>query len=245
MTRTAAAQLTTERITVLVGRLREAWNWTDHQLEPGPTRYVERTLTDTARARLDQLVAAERRDRVEILRHAAVPKPNTPAPLRTAVADARAAIHRATDDAAWLVASAARHATPNAYRRTGTTTAAQVAGALDYLGAHLVLVDAARTLEQIERDLGQADHQARTACGVGTDRRLIKAECPACGRRSLAAEIGSPKPDEWAILCVRPDCRCRGAECACKRPVRYPGPRHIWPEKEWAALGKLLNQDTP
>lgn len=248
MAGTAHRQLANERLLVLIGRCREAWTWLDHQLEPGPTRYAERQLSTAGQARLNQLVQAERRDRVEILRAGRVPAHNTAVPVSVAVADARAQLHTATEDAAYLVASTLRgHVViphrpgwTTRYRRAGHTAGQRVAGALDYLAEQLHLVDDLRTLDRIERALTQADRTARAAAGVGTDRRLLKAECPSCGRRSLAAEIGSPKPAEWAVICTR-DCRCQGVTCGCKRPVRYPGARHTWPEREWSALAIILD----
>lgn len=226
--------LAVQRAVVAVGRLRVAWEWTGEQLVPGPTRFNERALADHARARLDTLVAAERRDRVAILREGRIPYADTKAPIRIRVADARTTVHRAVRDAAWLVTSAVHRSTLQPYQ-PGLTPA------LPWLAEHVGLLDSLSTAEQVADMLESADREARAAVGVGDDRVPLKARCPGCGRQSLARDTGSPVVGEWEILCTR-FCPCRGVDCACKRPVRYPGARvHRWPEVEWRQLARLLD----
>ncbi len=91
------------------------------------------------------------------------------------------------------------------------------------------------------KTLDWADHRARAVAGVGEDRRLIKAPCPACGRRGdLVAEVSDPDPGNWVARCDSPLCLCTGGGCGCQRPVRKVGRRHLWPAGEWAALAELL-----
>lgn len=89
--------------------------------------------------------------------------------------------------------------------------------------------------------LGRADRIARTALGLSeVDLRIIKAPCPACGRRDLRADVASPKRHEWSVACHSPLCRCAGPGCGCQRPVRWEGRRHRWPAHEFADLAALI-----
>jgi hypothetical protein len=235
-------RLATDQALVSVGRIREAWPWLALAAIPGPVRHVERHLTDRARAALNRLVHAERGERVLLARHGLTPALQTPDVARIDPLDARTEILSTLTDTAWLVTSSLHRTTRRPYRPAGDTADAKAVTALDYLAGALEHVTSLPTAETAVRLLDQADHRARAAAGVGSDRRMLKAECPACGRRSLHADVGSPNYREWAITCTRPDCRCSGVGCPCNRPNRYPGTRHVWMERDWATLGRLLDR---
>ena len=104
----------------------------------------------------------------------------------------------------------------------------------------LTVVDrAADTLRVLER----SDEAARRVLGLGEDWRVIKAPCPACGRRDLHAEVSSPRRDEWSVTCRAEMCACEGPGCGCGRPVRYRGRRHRWPVREWWGLADRIGVD--
>lgn len=102
---------------------------------------------------------------------------------------------------------------------------------------------------EAQRMLGRADERARNIAGVGEDKRIIKAPCPACGRRGdLVAEVSSLDASEWKVRCEHPGCVCRGPGCGCGRAVRWPGRKHVWPAAEWDGpngLAKRLGVDLP
>lgn len=94
------------------------------------------------------------------------------------------------------------------------------------------------------RVLDRSDHWARRVAGVGEDRRIIKAPCPACGRRGdFYAEVSDTDRRKWVVRCDWAGCFCLGAGCSCGRPVRYRGRRHLWPAAEWNALAEKLGVD--
>lgn len=102
-------------------------------------------------------------------------------------------------------------------------------------------MDALRVLERCDR-------AARNAASVAEDRRVIKAPCPACGRRELFAEVSSIDRSAWVIRCASYSCACAGAGCSCGRAVRWPGRRHLWPAREWDGpdgLAARLGVDLP
>lgn len=248
-----ATRIATDQAIISLGRLREAWPWLADAAVPGPTAWTERPLSDDARAALDRLVAAERGDRIQLARDKLTPAPATAAPARIAPLDARAAILALADEIAWRITNdLRRRMRPGqlgptlTYRQTGTTTDQRAQAALDYLAVGLRAVDRLVTADHARRTLDAADRLARAAAGAGPDTRLLKAECPACGRRAaLRADIGSPNQNEWGITCIAPGCRCRGIGCPCNQPSRYPGARHIWPHREWEQLGRLLDRQEP
>lgn len=95
-----------------------------------------------------------------------------------------------------------------------------------------------------ERAAGGLNAAADLGCATlglrEVDLRVIKAECPACGRRDLWADVASPKHTEWSVTCRSKLCRCAGAGCGCGRPVRWPGRAHRWPADEFGDLAHRL-----
>lgn len=92
--------------------------------------------------------------------------------------------------------------------------------------------------------LNQAADQACAALGLrDVDMRVIKAPCPACGRRDLWADVASPREAEWSVQCRSPLCQCTGPGCGCGRPTRWAGRRHRWPAAEFHALAATLGVD--
>jgi hypothetical protein len=98
------------------------------------------------------------------------------------------------------------------------------------------------------RTLDRCDRAVREAVGAQEDRRSIPAPCPCCRQRTLYAEVSSPDPEGWVIRCSHPGCKCAGGRCACRRPARFKGRRHMWPAAEWhtpGGLADLLGIDLP
>lgn len=87
---------------------------------------------------------------------------------------------------------------------------------------------------------GAADLACHTLGLRDVDMRVIKAPCPACERRDLWADVASPNPNEWSVVCRSDLCRCQGPACGCGRPTRWAGRRHRWPAEEFPALADRL-----
>jgi hypothetical protein len=100
-----------------------------------------------------------------------------------------------------------------------------------------------------EAAAGGLNAAADLACATlglrDVDMRVIKAPCPACGRRDLWADVASPKRQEWSVVCRSELCRCDGPGCGCGRPVRWPGRRHRWPAAEFQPLADRLGVTLP
>jgi hypothetical protein len=92
---------------------------------------------------------------------------------------------------------------------------------------------------------GAADLACATLNLREIDMRVIKAPCPACDRRDLWADVASPRPDEWSIVCRSDLCRCAGPRCGCGRPVRWYNRRHRWPATEFHDLARRLGVRLP
>ena len=227
-----------------IGRLRQSWPWLADAVEPGRSRRTERRASDATMGRLRKLGAAERADRVSILKAGAVPSGSVPAPANLAAIDARAQIADHLDALAWTVSSTLRLAGQPAYRPGGSDKrTGRVTGALDYLAGSLELVEDDEVITDAHSRLVDADELARAISGVGLDQKPIHSECPACGRRSLVSETSSPNYREWSITCTAPNCRCQGRDCRCRIWRRTPGARHAWLQASWEMLAALLDED--
>lgn len=117
---------------------------------------------------------------------------------------------------------------------------------LDAIAAALAAVADEATAAHAARALNAVADVACTALGlVEVDLRVIKAPCPACGRRDLWADVASPKEIEWSVSCRARLCRCTGPGCGCGRPTRWAGRAHRWPAEEFPALAARLGVDLP
>lgn len=117
---------------------------------------------------------------------------------------------------------------------------------LDGLALVLPKVTEAAPAAAAARDLQRAERAARNALGIrDTDLRVITAPCPACDRKELAADVTSPKRQEWSVSCQSVLCRCEGPGCSCGRPVRWPGRKHRWPSWEFNTLADTLGVTLP
>lgn len=119
---------------------------------------------------------------------------------------------------------------------------AVMAAALPSLARLLPQTSNPHLLGEACRVLTRAVRVARAACGMGEDRRVIHAPCPACGNRDLYAEVSAENPAAWTVRCGQDGCRCTGPDCGCGRPVRWSGRRHLWPASEWDAPGGLADR---
>lgn len=231
--------MTPDAIRWNVGQLRTAWGWIADSTMPGRRRPVHRDLSAAARANLNRLAAAERADRHATLRSGAIPTGTTPAPTNVAALDARTAIIEELTDLCWHASSATRQTFWYSFRPYGRSDAQRALVCLDYLTATAgTLPDT--DVADIDSRLSSLVGYAHTHAGDRPPRTRISGECPACGRRSLEADVASPDYREWTILCVRRACRCDGRECACGLPQRHPGMGHIWGERLWDHLGQQL-----
>ncbi|GIJ51307.1 hypothetical protein Val02_81930 [Virgisporangium aliadipatigenens] len=100
-------QFAVDRVHAALLRIRAAWpllaDARDATLSrPGPT---DRAMGARGRAAVDELLRAERADRLHGARQRLVPLPSMPTPARLDVVDAQAAVATALLDAAWLAAS--------------------------------------------------------------------------------------------------------------------------------------------
>lgn len=229
-----------DRAVVALSRVTAAWDWLDVSLEPGPATTGRTVLSDAHRARLDRLARAERADRHATIQAGYTPDVPSPAPLRIAVLDAQVAVLDTIVNCAWWCTSALRARGPMLAWTPYGEAPARFRGAASYLNVAVRLVSPQLAAE-VAGQLDQADRSARAAAGVGPDRRALGADCPACGRRALEAEIGPVDQREWYITCRR-DCRCQGINCGCRLPLRYAGMAHIWPSRRFPELAELLRR---
>jgi hypothetical protein len=220
--------------------LRDAWRYLPDMIEPGSRRQTTRTLGPAAIASLNRLHRAERADLTDQQRHGLAPKAPSPAPLRVAVLDAQILAAGLATDAAWTCSSALRTRPMLGYVMPAGDDHARFTAAAGYLAVALLLIhpDLAGTLGA---DLDAAARTCLAAADLEPDRHRLDVSCPACGRRSLDAvtvDMGSAA----TVTCSRPDCRCHGVDCLCRRPFRQPGARHIWPGSEFEQLKKVLRR---
>jgi hypothetical protein len=121
-----------------------------------------------------------------------------------------------------------------------------MAAALRAIGGHLRTVTCPQLAATAAGTLTRADETARRVLGLGPDdHRVIKAPCPACGRRELCAEVSSPNRDEWSAVCRSRLCVCRGPGCGCGLPIRWQGRRHRWLADQMWDLAERLGVTVP
>lgn len=228
--------------TAALNQLRQSWAWLADHIEPGHATPTRRTMGVAARIQRDKQIRAERKDLVTQLRAGLSPAGASPAPLVVSTLDAQVLALAAVMDAAWLVTSALRTRGPMlAYSPAVGSDDDRFDGAAAYLKVTLRLVTP-ELAGTIGTDLDTADRLARAVTGCGPDQRRLNGECPACGRRGLDAEVSAADRRDWTVECSRRDCLCRGVDCMCRRPVRYPGARHRWAFGEFGQLDRLLDK---
>lgn len=242
--------MTEHRATLLaqaaLARVRASWTYLASSLQHGPTTRGEHALSPAQLGQQHRQAREERADRHAILASGRIPTGPVSAPLRVAILDAQVLTLGTVCDAAWACSSALRCRLPVGSHGPGLTwqpygdDQERFAGAAGYLAIALRHVTP-RLGEQLADQLAQVDQLARNVAGVGQDRRPLKAECPACGRRSLEADVSSQDQAEWTVACRR-DCRCQGVSCGCGLPLRYPRMRHIWPRKRFDELAVRLDR---
>jgi hypothetical protein len=157
------------------------------------------------------------------------------------VLGALSALHDLVDQYQWL-ADLLEPGTPDRRSRPAAGGDGRRFGrAVEYLRVGLRLIDP--TLAGLlGTDLNAAAQLAAQATGAAPVRQDFgHGACPACGRRSLVAQTISTA-DPAIITCTRPDCRCRGIDCLCRRPLRTTGLRHIWPSDEFGQLRAVLDR---
>jgi hypothetical protein len=92
------------------------------------------------------------------------------------------------------------------------------------------------------RTVVSIDRQIRRAARTGEVLLVLKAACPACGRRDLVANCTSEDQERWSIRCRSPLCSCRGAGCSCGHPTPVEGRAHLWRagDGSWHRLARQL-----
>lgn len=223
--------------------LADQHRWLGELLEPGPTgRRPRASLTPAGHALLNRQARAEKADLVETRRQGLAPRGASPAPLNLDVLAAQIGAVEAVMHAAWRTTSAL-HTMADAPRYTGGghTDQARFDIAFSYLTPAILLVDP-DTAGDLEAGLNEAARTARIVTRAEPDRADFNhGPCPACGRRSLVLQTVTTF-DPALITCTRPDCRCRGIDCLCRRPGRQHGQRHIWPSAEFGQLRVTLER---
>jgi hypothetical protein len=193
----------------------------------GPTATRPRSLA-ALRAH-DELLRQERVDHLQNLRQDIKPAGAMPAPTPPGLLDLERdladGLHRVT-----LLVASASHRNPRLGYRAArqATEAGGFAGRCDYLAAALPQVTP-RLAREVHADLEHLDRRLRTIIGLDADRWPLPGApaCPACGRRTLAAQTSAPDSAAWTVTCD--SCICRGRLCPCAMTSRPPGTHHIWP----------------
>lgn len=200
-------------------------------------------LSPAALAAQDQLVRAEREGRAYSARAGIkLSAPGSRAPVRPALVDAQEHAHMVVIDQCWIASSSLERRHPMLSwgpPRLSDEAAGYRADpwhlAVSYLAvaAHLLTPTYAAALAKA---LTPVDRQIRNAAGLADIRIPLPGhpDCPACGRAALRIDITSPNDRDWTVTC-RPDCLCTGSQCACGRPGRTPGQRHMWPAAQFGA----------
>jgi hypothetical protein len=221
--------------------LADQYRWLNDLLAPGTPSRRTPHLTPAARAIIARQIRAERADQTATLQAGALPTGGSPAPLRLGVLNAQLAAHATAHDTALRASSHLRTRPMLAYAAaTWRGSDGQRFGrAVEYLTVALRLVSPELAAE-LGADLNTAARLCAQVTGSAPQRgEFAYGPCPACGRRSLESQtVAAHKPA--LIMCVRPDCRCRGFDCLCRRPGRVPGLRHIWPSTEFGQLARRL-----
>jgi hypothetical protein len=122
----------------------------------------------------------------------------------------------------------------------------RVTEAIDWLAAQLPSIsDDPDLLRHVAGEAGRALATARQTAGVNEQVQHIKAPCPICDRRSLAALL-----DRSVIVCgtnrrgETPRCECDLVDCGCHR-----GYRHTWvydaddERNEWKVLLRHIESE--
>lgn len=221
--------------------LADQYGWLADLLEPGTPDRRPTHLTPAAKAVRVRQWRAERADLAETLRNGHAPRGASPAPLQVAVLDAQIAAVDAAVDAAHLACSALRTRAMLGWSTPHADDQVRFESAVGYLKVALRLI-APELAGVLGTDLHHAAQQAARITGTAAARiDFGHGPCPACGRRSLVAQVTSIF-DNALITCTRPDCRCRGTDCLCRRPTRVPDLRHIWPSAEFEQLRDLYQR---
>lgn len=202
-------------------------------------RRYPRPLGKAAAARLDELVAAERLDRLGQLRHGYIPRPAIPVPARLAVVDVEQQLRTTLGDLCWLASSQLRARweliwAPNA------PAAVPFDAHLDYLTVAVGHVDQGLAA-QTEKELDDASRLLLDVLRLSAVWIPLPRRCPACDRRSLRGYLESPNVHEWTVIChgAQPACICAGVDCPCQRPGRRPATRHLWSATQIRHLGRI------
>lgn len=224
--------------------LTDQHRWLADLLEPGRRQRTARpAMSPAARAVADRQAKAERRDQVATLKAGLKPSGASKAPLDLGVLDIKMLVETTAHDSAIICGSVLRNEPMMAY------AAAHMHGTDEQRYHHAVayLLVALRRIPpdlagERGTELAHAAWLGQQATGKAPDRRNFRhGPCPACGRDSLLVQtVSSEQPA--LVMCGRPDCKCRGLDCLCRRPFRTPGVRHVWGSDEFEQLRRRLEE---
>ncbi len=190
-----------------------------------------RPRSKAALAAFDELLRAEKADRLDNQRAGIKPAGASPAPVNPALLDIEADLVPTLHHVTMLVASDLRAHPLLAWSSLWLQVAATGwDGRCDYLTAALPLTSPALAAEA-HAELDILDRRLRAIIGLDPDRWPIPGgpRCPACGQRRLQAQTSSRRTADWTVVCDNDACRCRGPLCACAMDTRPIRVRHIWP----------------
>ncbi|NJP33703.1 hypothetical protein [Micromonospora thermarum] len=223
----AAALASLRRAVSYLDVVRDALLITNPQPADAPARH----RSAAALAAYDELLRAEKADRLVNQRAGIKPAGATPAPVNPALLDVEADLGPTVHHAVMLVASELRTHPLLCWSSLWVDIAdSKWDGRCDYLAAALPAVSPALARE-VHGDLDVLDRRLRGVVGLDADRWSLPGgpRCPACGQRRLQAQISSPYTAAWTVVCDNDACRCRGPLCACAMATRPIRVRHIWP----------------
>jgi len=224
--------------------LRQAYRWlrqavTDEavqrvHLAPGPSGPPR---SRAALRRFDQLLQAERADRIHADRAGITQVGSTAAPVRPELLDAQRRAELAAAEQAWelhyalmfrpLVGWGPQWVHLAGDRWLGTT---------GYLLLALTVVDPV-TAGEVAAALRRCDAALRSV--LRAERSLDplpgSPPCPACGERRLRVESACPPPAR--VVVCEAGCRCTGElDCPCGMPVLDERVHHIWRPADLTAV---------
>lgn len=198
---------------------------------PTPVDAPARRRSAAALAAYDELLRAEKADRIVNQRAGIKPAGATSAPVNPALLDVEADLVPTVHHLAMLLASELRTHRLLAWSSLWVDVAdSSWDGRCDYVAAALPAASPALAREA-HADLHDLDRRLRTVVGLDADRWSLPGgpRCPACGQRRLQAQTSSPHTSAWTVVCDNDACRCRGPLCACAMDTRPIRVRHIWP----------------
>lgn len=222
--------------------------WLEDLKEPGRRQRTARpSMSAAAKAIADRQARAEKADQTATLKAGLKPSGGSAAPLDIGTLNAQMVAEITAHDAAIIASSELRREPMLAYPAAlHGTNSQRFALAVAYLRVALCRVSV-ESAGQLGSELAAAARLCETAADHKPDRRpFLWGPCPACGIDRLESQTDATRGDFATatpafVMCV-PSCKCRGFDCLCRRPVREPGLRHMWPSAEFGQLKARIEE---